>query len=108
MVVYLLIDYPQLHAMPLPDPNIRSERYNLEIMTPTRNEARSPWWQALTVLALTLAVAGAASLAYLIVIRLAGGQTWTGLTWVSFIALPLAFVLMLVLVGRAVLRRRRL
>jgi uncharacterized membrane protein len=94
--------------MPLPGPDVRCERYNLKGMTAPETEAPSRWWQALTVLALLLAIVGVASLAYLVIVRLAGGQTWNGLNWISFSALPLAFVLLIVLMLRAIWRRRKL
>lgn len=108
MVVYFFIGYPQPSAMPIPAAGVRCERYNLKAMTPPKTEAAAHWWQTLTVLALLLAVLGVGSLAYLVVVRLTGGQTWNGLTWIAFSALPLAFVFLVVIMIRAVLRRRRL
>ena len=55
-----------------------------------------------------LALLCVASLAAVLLIKLAGGVPWTGLDWIAMIGLPLAFVLMGVGVLHAISRRRRL
>lgn len=108
MAVCFLIDYPQAVLKQLPAAIVRCQRYNVKAMTPTRPEASSPWWRVLSALAVLLAVAGVASLAFLVAVRLTGGQTWTGLNWIAMIALPVAFVLLIIAMLRAAWRRRRL
>ncbi len=64
--------------------------------------------QVFNVLAAALAIVCVASLAAVLLIKVAGGQPWVGLDWIAMIGLPLAFILMGIGVLRAIARRRRL
>lgn len=61
---------------------------------------------AMVVTAVGLAALSMLCLAVMLAINLSGGSAWSGLTWIPMIGLPLAFILMLVLVVGAILRRR--
>ncbi len=65
-------------------------------------------WSLFNIVAAVLAVLGVASLAAVLLIKLAGGVPWTGLDWIAMIGLPLAFILMGIGVLHAISRRRRL
>ncbi|MDJ0354601.1 hypothetical protein [Paenarthrobacter sp. PH39-S1] len=60
------------------------------------------------VAAAVLAVVCVASLASVLLVKVAGGRPWIALDWIAMIGLPLAFVLMGIGVLRAIARRRRL
>ena len=77
-------------------------------MTQSHPEPTAPWWRLVNFLALLFAALGIGTLAYLVVVRLSGGQTWTGLNWVVMFSLPLAFILLAASILHAVRRRRRL
>jgi hypothetical protein len=65
-------------------------------------------WLLFNTAAAVLAVLCVASLAAVLLIKLAGGVPWTGLDWIAMIGLPLAFLLMAIGVLHAISRRRRL
>jgi hypothetical protein len=77
----------------------------------THNTAPAPdgrGWLAFNLAAVVLALAGVAALAILLLAKWAGGEPWTGLTWIAMLCLPAAFVMMGGSVIHAVSRRRRL
>lgn len=61
---------------------------------------------ALVIAAVGLAVLSILCLAAMLAINLSGGSAWAALSWIPMIGLPLAFLLMIGLVLRAVRRRR--
>ncbi|MBG0739674.1 hypothetical protein IV500_09775 [Paeniglutamicibacter antarcticus] len=64
--------------------------------------------QVFNALAAALAIVCVASLAAVLLIKVAGGHPWVGLDWIAMIGLPLAFILLGIALLRAVARRRRL
>ncbi|NYE96346.1 O-antigen/teichoic acid export membrane protein [Psychromicrobium silvestre] len=77
-------------------------------MTHSSPESTALGWRLVNLTALALAILGIGVLAYLVVIRLSGGETWAGLSWIVMASLPLAFVLMAASILRAIRRRRNL
>jgi hypothetical protein len=78
-------------------------------MTPSPISARRErTWQAFTMAAMVLAVAGLASLVYVLLSKWAGGAPWPGFDWIAMLGLPAAFFMMGASVLHAVSRRRRL
>ncbi|AJT42645.1 hypothetical protein [Psychromicrobium lacuslunae] len=77
-------------------------------MMQSRPNSAEPWWRLVNFLALLLAVLGIGTLAYLVLVRLSGGQTWSGLNWLPMTSLPLAFILLAISILHAVRRRRQL
>ena len=65
-------------------------------------------WQAFNVAAVVLALAALASLIIVLLAKWAGGEPWTGFTWIAMLCLPAAFLMMGASVLHAVSRRRRL
>ncbi len=65
-------------------------------------------WQVFNGVAAVLAIVCVASLASVLLVKVAGGTPWIGLDWIAMIGLPLAFILMGIGVLRAIARRRRL
>jgi cation transporter-like permease len=65
-------------------------------------------WLFFNAAAALLALLCVASLAAVLLIKVAGGVPWTGLDWIAMIGLPLAFILMGVGVLHAISRRRRI
>ncbi|MCY0904797.1 hypothetical protein [Arthrobacter sp. H14-L1] len=64
--------------------------------------------QVFNALAAALAIVCVASLAAVLLIKVAGGQPWVGLDWIAMIGLPLAFILLGTALLRAIARRRQL
>ena len=62
----------------------------------------------LAAAATVLAVLSVGSLAALLLLKLAGADTWSGLVWIPMVGLPVAFVLLGISVVRAIARRRSL
>jgi hypothetical protein len=77
----------------------------------THNSAPAPTargWQAFNMTAAVLALAALAALIILLVTKWAGGEPWTGFTWIAMLCLPAAFLMMGASVIHAVSLRRRL
>ncbi|MFZ3416844.1 hypothetical protein [Arthrobacter sp. 3Tela_A] len=73
----------------------------------SQKSKRSPLRMLITALAGLLAVAGAGSLAALLLEALRGEAIWPGFAAGAFYALPLAFLMMAGLVIDSIVRRRR-
>jgi uncharacterized membrane protein len=68
----------------------------------------TPAWTLFAAVAITVAIVSVGSLAILLLMKLAGAATWSGLVWIAMIGLPVAFAMMGVSLLRAVARRRSL
>ncbi|WP_427016500.1 hypothetical protein ACQCSX_17460 [Pseudarthrobacter sp. P1] len=71
---------------------------------PPRGNPRG--WAVFAAAATVLAVVSVGSLAALLLLKLAGADTWSGLVWIPMVGLPVAFVMLGSSVLRAIVRRR--